>query len=170
MTKVTVDYPSSISRRKLSNLFNHSPFMLSLVHDMCDSQAIVLAAMCEGKCVTSAGNRIEADYEVTKLAAVIDVLENKFYLPVSRVKIPTASDTGGGTIQAKYHITENDMSLLLEDPESVLLMRERLALSKLKSRDERCLKRLVAVHGYDEVFRSLKALDSANDSFGRDCG
>jgi hypothetical protein len=48
MTKVTVDYPSSISRRKLSNLFNHSPFMLSLVHDMCDSQAIVLAAMCEG--------------------------------------------------------------------------------------------------------------------------
>ncbi|RXM24332.1 hypothetical protein EO238_15810 [Citrobacter sp. AAK_AS5] len=82
MTKVTVDYPSSISRRKLSNLFNHSPFMLSLVHDMCDSQAIVLAAMCEGKCVTSAGNRIEADYEVTKLAAVIDVLENKFYLPV----------------------------------------------------------------------------------------
>lgn len=25
MTKVTVDYPSSISRRKLSNLFNHSP-------------------------------------------------------------------------------------------------------------------------------------------------
>ena len=159
MTKVTLDYPSSISRRKLSNLFNHSPFMLSLVH-----------AMCEGKCVTSAGNRIEADYEVTKLAAVIDVLENKFYLPVSRVKIPTASDTGGGTIQAKYLITENDMQLLLEDPESVVLTRERLALSKLKSRDERCLKRLGSVHGYDEVFRSLQALDVANDSFGRDCG
>ncbi|KIO38442.1 hypothetical protein SU67_24775, partial [Escherichia coli O139:H28 str. E24377A] len=113
---------------------------------------LFLRPMCEGKCVTSAGNRIEADYEVTKLAAVIDVLENKFYLPVSRVKIPTASDTGGGTIQAKYLITENDMQLLLEDPESVVLMRERLALSKLKSRDERCLKRLVSVHGYDEVF------------------
>lgn len=170
MTKVTIDYPSSIARRKLSVLFNNSPFMLSLVHDMCDSQAIVLAAMCDGKSVTSAGNRIEADYEVTKLAAVIDVLENKFYLPVSRMKIATASDTGAGTVQAKYHIAEDDMDLLLQDPEAVLLMRERLALSKLKSRDERCLKRLVAVHGYEEVFRSLQALGAANDSFGRDCG
>ena len=101
MTKVTVDYPSSISRRKLSNLFNHSPFMLSLIHDMCDSQAIVLAAMCEGKCVTSAGNRIEADYEVTKLAAVIDVLENKFYHHPSHQQ----SESGG-----VRHIPRQDFS------------------------------------------------------------
>lgn len=170
MTKVTVDYPSSIARRKLSDLFNDSPFMLSMIHDMCDSQAIVLSALCDGKYVTSAGNRIDADYEVTKLASVIDVLENRYYLPVSRMKVATASDTGAGTVQAKYYIAEEDMELLLEDPESVVLTRERLALSKLKSRDERCLKRLVNVHGYEEVARSLQSLVAANDSFGRDFG
>lgn len=170
MSKVTFDYPPQIARQKLLSRFSNSPSMIMHINDMCDSQAIVFSAMCDGKSVTNAGNRIEADYEVTKLAAVIDVLENRFFLPVSRQKRHVLSDTGASTTQAKYTINNDDLDSLLEDPEEVISAREKQAFFRQTRRDERCLKRLVNLHGYDEVFKTLQSLSSANDSLGRSCG
>lgn len=170
MSKVTFDYPPQIARKKLLNLFSEYPSMIIHINDMCDSQAIVFSAMCDGKSVTNAGNRIEADYEVTKLAAVIDVLENRFFLPVSRIKVHTVSDTGGATIQAKYTINPEDLEVLLSDPDGVISSRKMQALFNQVRRDERCLKRLISIHGYEEVFKTLQAMAPANDSISRKFG
>lgn len=170
MTKVTFDYPPEIARRKLTSTFSHSPTMLAHISDMCDSQVTVFSAICDAKSVTNAGNRITADYEVTKLAAIIDVLENQFYLPISRQKIHIKADTGALALQALYTISEEDLMELIQEPEAMLFKREKQAFLKLIRRDERCLQRLIKNHGYDEVFRSLKLLAPANDPLERDCG
>jgi len=158
MTKVAFDYSPETARQKLSSAFSGSPSMLLHINDMCDSQAIVFAALCDGKSVTNAGNRIESDYEVTKLASVIDVLENQYFLPISRLKIHTRSDTGAVAYQARYTIEPEDLSDLFEQPEEVISRRERKAFIKLMQRDNRCLKRLVNVHGYEEIFRTLESM------------
>lgn len=170
MTKVTFDYPPEIARKKLLSTFSESPAMISHINDMCDSQATVLAALCEGKSVTNAGNRIESDYEVTKLASVIDVLENQFFLPISRQKIHTKSDTGAVALQARYTISTVDLDELIEQPEEVISRREREAFIKLMRRDNRCLKRLINVHGYEEVSRTLASMAPANDDIGHRYG
>lgn len=170
MTKVTSDYPPEIARQKLTSLFNDSLSMIACISGMCDSQATVFAALCDGKNVTNAGNHIEADYEVTKLAAIINVLENHFYLPISRQKINTEADTGATALQARYMISAEDLSELIENPELVISRREKQAFLRLIRRDERCLKRLINMHGYDEVFKSLSSLQPANDPLERNCG
>lgn len=170
MTKVTFDYPPEIARQKLTSLFNDSTEMIARISDMCDSQATVFSALCDGKGVTNAGNRIEADYEVTKLAAIINVLENHFYLPISRQKIHIEADTGATALQAVYTISAEDLSELLEEPELVISKRKKQAFLRLIRRDERCLKRLINMHGYDEVVKSLESLQPANDPLQRDCG
>lgn len=166
MTKVAFDYPPEVARQKLSSTFSDSPTMISHINDMCDSQATVFAALCDGKSVTNAGNRIECDYQVTKLASVIDVLENQFFLPVSRQKIHTKSDTGSAALQARYTISSVDLDELIEQPEAVISRREREAFIKLMRRDNRCLKRLINVHGYEEVSRTLASMAPANDELG----
>jgi len=170
MIKVTFDYPPEIARKKLSSSFSESPTMISHINDMCDSQATVFSALCEGKSVTNAGNRIEADYEVTKLASIIDVLENQFFLPISRQKIHTKSDTGAIALQARYTISSVDLNELIEQSEEVISRREREAFIKLMNRDNRCLKRLINVHGYDEVSRTLASMAPANDDIGHRYG
>jgi hypothetical protein len=170
MLKVTFDYPPEVARKKLSSTFSNSPGMISHINDMCDSQATVFAALCDGKSVTNAGNRIESDYEVTKLASVIDVLENQFFLPISRQKIHTESDTGATALQARYMIAAEDLNELVEQPEDVISRREREAFIKLMQRDNRCLKRLINVHGYEEVFQILQSMAPANDDVKHRCG
>lgn len=166
MTKVTFDYPPEVARQKLTSTFSDSPSMISHINDMCDSQSIVFAALCDGKSVTNAGNRVESDYEVTKLASIIDVLENQFFLPISRQKIHTKSDTGAVALQARYTISSVDLGELLEQPEEVISRREREAFIKLMRRDSRCLKRLINVHGYEEISRTLASMAPANDDIG----
>jgi len=163
MTKVTFDYSPAVSRKKLSSTFSDSPSMLLHINDMCDSQVVVFAALCDCKSVTNAGNRIESDYEVTKLASIIDVLENKYYLPISRQKIQTRSDTGATALQARYMISAVDLEELVEQPEEVISRREHEAFIKLMRRDKLCLRRLISVHGYEEVSRTLALMASAND-------
>lgn len=170
MTKVTFDYPPETARRKLSSIFSDSPTMLLHINDMCDSQVTVFAALCDGKSVTNAGNRLEANYEVTKLASVIDVLENKFFLPISRHKVLTESDTGAIAIQARYTISPAELEELITDPEEMLLQREREAFIKLMRRDTRCLRRLISVHGYEEICRTLESMAPANDDMERKYG
>ncbi|MBD3702900.1 hypothetical protein IE986_31610 [Klebsiella pneumoniae] len=53
--------------------------MIELFNTMQDSQVVVLSSLIEGHHLTSSGNSVKADFEVTRLPAIIEMLEKNIF-------------------------------------------------------------------------------------------
>lgn len=71
--------PPSVARASLASKFSSHLKVISLFNSMQDSQVVVLSSLIEGHHLTSSGNNVKADFEVTRLPAIIEMLEKKYF-------------------------------------------------------------------------------------------
>ncbi len=92
---------------------------------MQDSQVVVLSSLIEGHHLTSSGNSVKADFEVTRLPAIIEMLEKNIF-PIRHLNVSVKSvTTGRMTGQTVYFIEPEHIEQLLADPELVFANQER---------------------------------------------
>jgi len=144
---LTSVYKPEMAKVKLTKLFGDELALIEINNSLTDIARITLAAMCDGFFITSSGNNIYADFEVTRAAAIADSLINKFNLPITSKRFETISGTGNKASQSVYFISEEDLEDLLTYPEAVKKINDR----KAWGRSERTLNRLVHRFGIDEI-------------------
>lgn len=160
---LTSVYSTEIAKIKLSKVFAESVPLVDITNNLTDISRVALAAMCDGFTITSSGNNVSADFEVTRAPAIADSLINDFNLPITRERVETTSGTGNKASQSVYYINGDDLNELLSDPEGVLSKNKTLNEMKAWGRTQRDLKRLVQQFGADEVISCINQLSSSND-------
>lgn len=146
MTALSVS--PSIARKELAERFETNLKMLSLLNSMQDSQVVVLSALIEGKRLTSSGNSVPADYEVTRLSAIIETLEKKYLFPIQHLNVSVRSvTTGRMTTQTIYLIESEIVERLIEDSDSVFANQERELFFRGIAKENKYFQKLIEKKG-----------------------
>ncbi|MDX7990284.1 hypothetical protein [Xenorhabdus littoralis] len=161
---LTSVYKPEIAKSKLTKHFGDKLPLIDISNNLTDIGRITLAAMCDGHKITSSGNNVPADFEVTRAPAIVDSLVNDFNLPITRQRIDTISGTGNKAYQSIYYIQDNALKELLDDPDTVLSRNRKENSLKAWSRSERELQRLVKELGGEEVLSYVKDIMSSKDT------
>ncbi len=69
----------SVARANPATKFSSHLKVIELFNTMQDSQVVVLSSLIEGHHLTSSGNSVKADFEVTRLPAIIEMLEKNIF-------------------------------------------------------------------------------------------
>ncbi|ONI56912.1 hypothetical protein N499_1390 [Wolbachia pipientis wVitA] len=160
---LTSEYKPELAKSKLTKYFGDKVSLVEINNSLTDLNRIALAAMCDGKTITSSGNNVHADFEVTRAPAIADTLVNEFNLPITRQRIETVSETGNKASQSLYYIEDSALEELLNNPDEVLSRNKKKNDMKAWGRSERDLKRLVQRFGVEDIISYLSAMHSSND-------
>lgn len=155
---LTSEYKPEQAKAKLTKYFGDQIPLIEINNSLTDLNRIALAAMCDGRTITSSGNSINADFAVTRAPAIADALVNEFNLPITRQRIETVSGTGNKASQSIYYIDDSALEELLNDPESVLSRNKKNNEIKARGRSERELTRLVKRLGADDIISYLSKM------------
>lgn len=68
----------AVARASLASKFSSHLKAISIFNTMQDSQVVVLSSLLDSHHLTSSGNSVRADFEVTRLPAIIEMLEKKY--------------------------------------------------------------------------------------------
>ncbi|RYC48136.1 hypothetical protein DEH81_07250 [Pectobacterium zantedeschiae] len=161
MRKVTDDYSPEIARHKLDLRFQDNEPMSELIRGMKRTDLCALAALCDGKTLTTSGYNIDADYSVNRASAVAHSLK-QYLLPISAKSLPAKADVGGISHQSAFFITKEDLSRLEKDTESVFEVCRKSLLVQKESSAQKEMKRLYKEFGEEGVLNFLRSV--ANDS------
>ncbi|WP_318437982.1 hypothetical protein [Photobacterium leiognathi] len=154
MLKLTNDYTPSASRQKLYDLFSDVTCLYQLVLDMNDADAIVLAALCDGKSVTNSDyDDIGADYSMIRLSAIIGRLRLNF--PITAIETNVLNEIHKPAKRNKYIISESNLTDLLSEPLKVLSRCENLASLKKDRREKQDIARFIKRHGDAVAIKSF---------------
>lgn len=140
--------PPSIARANLVSKFSSHLKTISLFNSMQDSQVVVLSSLIEGCHLTSSGNSVKADFEVTRLPAIIEMLEKKYFFPIRHLNLSVKSvTTGRMTVQTVYLIEPEHIEQLFADPELVFANQERSLFFRSLEREGKSLHKLIEKKG-----------------------
>lgn len=163
MEKLYTDYSLKEARRVVSTTFSMHPTFIEQTSKMSACYLFPLAALCQGKTLTTTGNSIDANYKITRASAVIRHLRKFYAIPIQRRIIMTTTRTGGNAKQALFYISKEDLSELEANPEAVF----RRQLLKMKAdTNAQALKKLhnlVQELGYNWVRNQLEAMVKMHD-------
>nr|WP_192967362.1 hypothetical protein [Edwardsiella piscicida]ATV90667.1 DnaK domain [Edwardsiella piscicida] len=138
----------SAARANLAHKFASHLSAILLFNTMQDSQVVVLSSLIDGHRLTSSGNSVEADFEVTRLPAIIEMLEKKYFFPIRHLNVSVKSvTTGRMTMQTVYFIESEHIEQLLSDPEMVFANQERSIFFRSLEREGRSIGKLIEKKG-----------------------
>lgn len=140
--------PPSVARSSLVSKFAAHVKAILLFNAMQDSQIVVLSSLMEGHHLTSSGNSVPADFEVTRLPAIIEMLEKKYFFPICHLNVSVKSvTTGRMTTQTVYFIEPEYIELLLSDPEMVFADQERALFFRSLEKEGKSFRKLIEKKG-----------------------
>lgn len=151
MNTLWTDYPPELSRKALTKHFSHHPEFLNTINDLSRCYICPLAALCDGKTITTSGNAIEADYGISRASAVVQFLRKKMGIPITRELIVIHIDCGMKARQARYSISKNDLETLKKNPMKHSCVNIPSCESEAKVQARKYIQRLVEQHGKDWV-------------------
>ncbi|HAH1080727.1 TPA: hypothetical protein GF150_23435 [Escherichia coli] len=138
----------SVARANLATKFSSHLKVIELFNTMQDSQVVVLSSLIEGHHLTSSGNSVKADFEVTRLPAIIEMLEKKYFFPIRHLNVSVKSvTTGRMTGQTVYFIEPEHIEQLLADPELVFANQERSLFFRSLEKEGKNLGKLIEKKG-----------------------
>jgi len=138
----------SIARADMVSKFSAHLNVIALLNSMQDSQVVVLSSLMDGSHLTSAGNGVPANFEVTRLSAIIEVLEKKYFFPIVHSNVSTTSSTTGRkTVQTVYFIDHDDIERLLTAPDFVFENQRRAMFFRDLDRERKVVGRLIEKKG-----------------------
>lgn len=144
----TLSLPPSVARSNLASKFSSHLRVIAILNTMQDSQVVVLSSLMDGHQLTSAGNSVVADFEITRLSAIIETLEKKYFFPIKHQSVSVKSvTTGRMTAQTVYLIEPDIIEQLTSDPESVFACQERELFSRTIDRENKNLRKLIEKKG-----------------------
>lgn len=162
--KITEDYSPELARQKVISFFESHPKVAKSTNELSDTKVCVLAALLDGKSITTSGYSIPSDYGVKRASAVAHALEKIHNFPISHSLVDTESDVGKMTKQARFHMTESDREKLQRDPDCVFKEMYAKACKTRETQAQKEMKRLLKEYGEDGVLELLKR--AANDESG----
>lgn len=140
--------PPVVARNELALKFSAHPAVLVMLNRMKNSQIIVLCSLLRGDRLTSAGNNITADFEVTRLPAIIEILEKKYFIPVQHCNVITTSVTArSATTQTFYVMDKDTISQILSEHEAVFQEKRRALVKTEALKAQKKLDGLIKKHG-----------------------
>jgi|GEM_PF-1481695 len=166
LRKITDDYTPGLARQKLASFFEDRETALLAVGKLNRTQVCVLAALLDGKCITTSGYSIPADYGVKRASAVMHSLEKEHFFPISSRRIETESDVGTKTKQALFFISQDDRERLKLEPNQILEEIYQKACLTKASQAQKEIIRLVKEFGEAGILELVKK--AANDEPGPD--
>lgn len=162
--KITDDYSPELARQKVTTFFESHPEIAKSTNELSDTKVCVLAALFDGKSITTSGYSIPSDYGVKRASAVAHALEKIHNFPISHSLVDTESDVGKMTKQARFNMTETDREKLQKDPEIVFKEKHEQTCKTRETQAQKEMKRLVKEYGENGVLELLKR--AANDESG----
>lgn len=145
---IALSIPPSVARANLASKFSSHLKVISLFNSMQDSQVVVLSSLIEGHHLTSSGNNVKADFEVTRLPAIIEMLEKKYFFPIHHLNVSVKSvTTGRMTVQTVYLIEPEHIEQLFTDPELVFANQERTLFFRSLEKEGKSLGKLIEKKG-----------------------
>jgi len=138
----------SVARASLASKFSSHLKAISIFNTMQDSQVVVLSSLLDSNHLTSSGNSVKADFEVTRLPAIIEMLEKKYFFPIRHLNVSVRSvTTGRMTVQTVYLIEPEHIEQLLDDPEVVFANQERSLFFRSLEKEGKNLGKLIEKKG-----------------------
>lgn len=140
--------PPSVARAELASKFSTHPAMLLELNRMKNAQVVVLCSLLRGDKLTSAGNNIEADYEVLRLPAIVEILEKKYFIPILHCNVPTTSSIAQNATTQTFYIVKSDViEQLLSDPETVNEEHKKCIAAREWVKKQKKIESLIKSHG-----------------------
>lgn len=140
--------PPSVARGELASKFSAYPAMLVQLNRMKNAQVVVLCSLLRGDRLTSAGNNIDADYEVLRLPAIVEILEKKYFIPVLHRNVNTTSSIARCATTQTYYIVEMDViKQLLSDPDAVCEEHKKCIASREWVKKQKKIESLIKSYG-----------------------
>lgn len=140
--------PPSVARANLASKFSSHLKTVSIFNTMQDSQVVVLSSLIDSYHLTSSGNSVKADFEVTRLPAIIEMLEKKYFFPIRHLNVSVRSvTTGRMTVQTVYLIEPDHIKQLLAEPEVVFANQERSLFFRSLEKEGKNLGKLIEKKG-----------------------
>jgi len=140
--------PPSVARANLASKFSSHLKTVSIFNTMQDSQVVVLSSLIDSYHLTSSGNSVKADFEVTRLPAIIEMLEKKYFFPIRHLNVSVRSvTTGRMTVQTVYLIEPEHIKQLLAEPEVVFANQERSLFFRSLEKEGKNLGKLIEKKG-----------------------
>ncbi|WP_263057122.1 hypothetical protein [Pantoea agglomerans] len=138
----------AVARASLASKFSSHLKAISIFNTMQDSQVVVLSSLLDSHHLTSSGNSVKADFEVTRLPAIIEMLEKKYFFPIRHLNVSVRSvTTGRMTVQTVYLIEPEHIEQLLADPEVVFANQERSLFFRSLEKEGKNLGKLIEKKG-----------------------
>lgn len=138
----------SVARASLASKFSSHLKAISIFNTMQDSQVVVLSSLLDSHHLTSSGNSVKADFEVTRLPAIIEMLEKKYFFPIRHLNVSVRSvTTGRMTVQTVYLIEPEHIEQLLADPEVVFANQEKSFFLRSLEKERKNLGKLIEKKG-----------------------
>ncbi|EKT64688.1 hypothetical protein [Providencia alcalifaciens] len=162
MRKVTDVYSPELAKEILGKHFSNNIEMINIINRLKKSGLCVLAALCEGRTVTTTGYDIDADFCVNRASAVIHALKQKG-ISIKTHKILTTADVGGMTQQASFSLDEQTLEALKKHPKKTLAECKKELLKHKKLSALKVLTRLCKTYGENEVHRMLHYASTGNN-------
>lgn len=140
--------PPSVARAELALKFSAHPTMLLQLNRMKNAQAVVLCSLLRANRLTSAGNNIDADYEVLRLPAIVEILEKKYFIPVLHSNVNTISSIAQCATTQTFYIVEMDViKQLLSDPDAVCKEYKKCIASREWVKKQKKIESLIKSYG-----------------------
>lgn len=156
MNKLWIDYSPEKARYTLERKFCAHPEFLQYLRKLSRSNLSILAALCDGKSVTTLGNLVEADYGITRASAVIQFLRKQFSIPITRELKVISTDCGMKARQAIYKIEACNLVLLKNNLNMYSDADNPHSVSLAKMQAKKKIQRLIDQFGHEWVIKTLE--------------